>query len=107
MPSALAEICRQCAECCKKHPFVELSKNDIEALEQATGLHHFVFTNRKGKAVEEYFLSFQENGDCFFLSENNAKYSCGVYEARPQVCRDYPLKPDREKSVVACPETHP
>ena len=92
------EICNKCAECCKNSPFVELSKNEINSLEQVTGLHFDVFTNPKGKAVEEYFLQFQENGDCFFLNENNGSYSCGVYEARPGICKNYPSKP-RQKEV--------
>jgi len=45
-----------------------------------------------GKAVEEYFLQFQKNGDCFFLNENNGSYSCSVYEIRPEICKNYPSK---------------
>jgi len=91
------EISRQCAECCKNYPFVELSKNEVNLLEQMTGLHCDVFTYPKGKVVEEYFLQFQENGDCFFLNENNGSYSCAVYEARPGVCQNYPSTPGQKK----------
>lgn len=89
----LSEICKKCAECCKHYPFIELSQNEIIELGKVTGLRLDVFANPKGKAVEEYFLQFKENGDCFFLNENNGSYSCGVYEARSVVCRNYPSKP--------------
>jgi len=57
-----------------------------------TGLPSGDFSNPKGRAVEEYFLDFKENGDCIFLNEKNSEYSCGVYEARSVICRKYPAK---------------
>ena len=92
------EMCRQCAECCKNYPYVELSNFEIDWLAQVTGLPVEVFTNPKGKVVEEYFLKFRENGYCFFLNENNGKYSCGVYEYRPEICRSFPSKPIQKES---------
>lgn len=86
-------ICKKCGECCKQSPYIELSKNEINSLEQVTGLHSDLFTNSKGNGAEEYFLKFKKNGACFFLTENNASYACGVYEARPEICRTYPSKP--------------
>jgi len=89
----LSDICKKCAECCKHYPFVELSQNEINELGKVTGLRFEVFTNPKGLAVEEYFLQFKENGDCFFLNEKKGDYSCGVYEARSGICRNYPSNP--------------
>ena len=89
----LNEICKICAECCKNHPFVDLSENDINSIEKMTGMHPDVFTNPKGKTVEAYFLQFQKNGYCVFLNEKNGRFSCGVYDARPGICRAYPSKP--------------
>ena len=91
------EICKKCAECCKNHPFVELSQHEIYELEKLTGLPFDVFTNQKGEAVEEYFLDFKKNANCFFLNENNVEYSCGVYEARSVSCRNYPAKPSQNE----------
>ncbi len=91
----------KCAECCKNHPFVELSKNEINSLEQATGLHFNVFTNQKEKVFEEYFFKFQENGNCFFLNENDGSYSCAVYAARPGICKNYPSKPRQKEACDA------
>ncbi len=89
----MTEICKQCAECCKNYPFVDLSKNEINSLEKLTGIPAEVFTNPKGKEIEEYFLQFQDNGYCFFLNENKGSFSCGVYEERPGICKNYPSSP--------------
>ena len=96
-----AEICKKCGECCKHFPFVELSKNDIDSLEKLTALHSGEFANKKEQAVEEYFLQFKENGDCFFLDEHKGSYSCGVYEARPGICKKYPSEPLQKKKCNA------
>jgi Fe-S-cluster containining protein len=97
----LSEICKKCATCCKNYPFVDLSKKEIHSLEKVTGVHSGMFTNPKGKAVEEYFLQFQENGYCCFLNENNGSFSCGVYEARPGICKNYPSKPSQREVCEA------
>lgn len=96
--TALSERCKKCAKCCKRYPFVELSQNEIGALEKFTGLHFDVFTNPKGKAGEGYFLKFKENGNCFFLDEQNGNYSCVVYEARSKICRNYPSNPSQNET---------
>jgi len=92
------ETCNKCGACCKNFPYIELSQNEINLLEQATALHFAVFTNLKGNAVKEYFLQFQANGDCFFLNENKGRYSCGVYDARPEICKNYPSKLGQKKA---------
>lgn len=99
--ATLSEICKNCAECCRHYPFVEVSQHEIIALENFTGLHFDVFTNAKGKASEEYFLALKENGDCVFLNEDNGKYSCGVYEARSSICRNYPSNPSQNNACDA------
>ncbi len=91
-------ICKECAECCKHHPFVELSNKEINSLELLTGLHINTFLNSKGKTDEGYFLQFKENGNCFFLNENNGRYFCEVYKARPDICRNYPSTPCQQKA---------
>ncbi len=84
------EICKKCAECCKNYPFIKLSKNEINFLELLTGLHFGMSINSRGKTYEEYLIPFKENGDCIFLNENNGNYSCDVYIARPEICKNYP-----------------
>ena len=96
-----SEICTKCAKCCKNHPYVELSINEINLIEQLTGLSLNDFTNQKEKVVEEYFFKFKENGDCFFLNESDGSYSCAVYEARPSICRNYPSEPIQKENCNA------
>ncbi len=90
MSDITAKICGQCGGCCRHHPFVRLSKIEVNELERATGLGSEVFSDSKDRTVDEYFLQFKENGDCFFLNEHNGSYSCGAYAARPAVCKNYP-----------------
>ncbi len=92
-----SEICRNCAECCKHYSFIEVSQVEIDALEKFTGLRFDVFTDPKGKAAEGYILKFKENGDCYFLNVNNGIHSCGVYEARLAICRNYPSEPSQHE----------
>lgn len=93
----MSEICKKCGECCKGFPFIELSPNEVYELGKLTGLPSDVFANQKGEAVEEYFLKFKKNGNCFFLNESEGDYLCSVYEARSKICRDYPSKPCQHK----------
>ncbi|BBO84454.1 hypothetical protein DSCO28_50200 [Desulfosarcina ovata subsp. sediminis] len=86
-------ICKKCAACCKRFPYIQLSENDIRAIEQETALPMEVFTNPQDASAGTYFLQFKENGDCFFLSEENGLYFCRVYKIRPDICRTYPAKP--------------
>lgn len=97
----LTEICKQCAVCCKNYPFVNLSRNEIDSLEDQTGLQSDLFTNRKGEGADEYFLQFKENGDCIFLDENHGRFSCSVYGARPEVCEIYPSETTQKDFCVA------
>ena len=85
--------------CCKNFPFVELSRAEVDSIAQLTGLPIDVFTNAKGRVVEEYFLNFKENGDCFFLNEDDGHYSCSVYEVRSAICRNYPAN---AKQIAFC-----
>ena len=91
------EMCQRCAQCCKNFPYIELSQDEIHALEQLTGLAFDVFTNQKDDAGKEFFLQFKKNGDCFFLNEKNGDYSCSVYAARSGICRNYPSKPRQDE----------
>lgn len=89
----LSEICKKCAQCCKGYSFINLSQNEIGAIERYTGLHFKLFTNRIGKTDEGHFLKFKNDGDCFFLNNNNGIYSCSIYDVRSKICRDYPSNP--------------
>jgi len=87
-----SEICTPCGECCRHFPYIEISNDDIQRLIEHTGLKQEDFTNIKDIEKEEYFLKFNDNGDCVFFEENNfGLFSCGVYKARPVICANYPV----------------
>ena len=85
-----SEVCLMCTECCKNYPFIELSPDEIRSLEKFTALKADEFTYPKDKAGTEHFLKFKDNGECFFLEENDGSYSCSVYSARSHLCKEYP-----------------
>jgi len=94
------EMCQNCARCCQDFPFVEVSASEITRLEKYTGLTFDQFTNPKGKAAEDgYFLLSLDNGSCLFLGEKDGHASCTVYEARPDICKAYPVN---EKHLAYC-----
>lgn len=83
-------VCNGCGSCCRNFAYVRVSQNDIETLENFTGLSSEQFTDNVDKAGKKRFMKFQENGDCIFLNVIDGDYSCSVYEARSKTCRDYP-----------------
>ena len=75
----------------------------MDCLQRVTGLPFEMFTNPKGKVIEEYFLKFRENGYCFFLNEDKGRYTCRVYESRPEICRNFPSTPiQKENCYKVC-----
>ena len=84
--------CQNCGVCCRNFPYVELNDKELTNLENYTGKHRNSFTEPKGRSyVDGHFLKTKANGDCIFLRVNNGTYSCGVYEARAGICRNYPV----------------
>jgi len=81
-----------------------LSQSDIERLEDFTGLNAGEFTDNIDTAGEKKFMKFQENGDCIFLKTINGYYSCIVYEARSETCRDYPSNDIQREACRLCAE---
>ena len=83
-------VCNSCGSCCRNFAYILLSQYDIKRLEDFTGLNSVDFTDNIDTNGEKKFMKFQENGDCIFLKIKNGYYSCMVYEARSETCRDYP-----------------
>ena len=92
-----SETCQACGECCRRFPYVQLSRAEIDALVACTGMPPGSFADVKDEGAGEYFLRFREDGACVFLIEEGGSASCSAYEARPGVCRDYPADPDQDK----------
>ncbi|WP_289053356.1 YkgJ family cysteine cluster protein [Carboxylicivirga marina] len=84
--------CQNCGVCCRNFPFVELNESELKALEDFTKMHRHEFTDPRGPSYDDgYFLKSKENGDCIFLKIDNGFFTCGVYEARADICRNYPI----------------
>ncbi len=82
-----AEIdCTQCANCCRVAE-VGVTERDTEKLAKFIGMGEAEFLERFTTVdkVGARILKHNENG-CVFLEGN----LCGVYEARPQNCANFP-----------------
>jgi len=86
-----SEICTPCGECCRNFPYIPIDKDDINRLKEETNLYRHEFTNVKDAKADEYFLKFNDAGDCIFLKQENNLFSCSVYNARPKICANYPV----------------
>ena len=87
--------CKKCPAYCCSYPEIETTPRDIERLAKHHGLDYGTAEERftksdDAKAVrilrhkkDEFFGTV-----CTFLDQE--KRRCGVYEARPSVCRAYP-----------------
>ena len=81
--------CIGCGKCCHCSPIVITGK-DIRVM--ACALHMNVKEFKK-QYTERYpgqkdLSHFKKEAPCAFLDENN---KCKIYEARPDICRNYPL----------------
>lgn len=84
--------CQNCGICCRNFPFVEVNNREMTALEKFTKMHRYEFTDPMGPTYDDgHFLKTKANGDCLFLKVENGHFSCGVYEARADICRNYPV----------------
>ncbi len=79
--------CTVCANCCK-NATVKLLDRDIEKLAKFLRVKTSQFLRDYTQQDEEQgtVLKFEEGKGCVFLNGND----CTVYEARPQICVDFP-----------------
>jgi Fe-S-cluster containining protein len=91
--------CCKCANCCK-HYDIRIEQEDIPAiaeyLEQTESDFALKYLRRD---KDEAGVFIVDDKPCSFL---DADGKCRIYEARPQVCRDFPhtKKPDRLYSLT-------
>lgn len=95
-------VCNNCGACCRNFAYILLSQDDIKTIENFTGLTAEEFTNNVDKTGEKRFMKFQENGDCIFLKIKDGAYSCSVYEARSETCRNYPSTDIQKETCRVC-----
>ena len=90
--------CEKCPAYCCSYPEIEVSPRDIERLAKRFSLDYATAEERFTKLdAKEKVRQLRHKKDavfatvCTFLDQN--KRRCGVYEARPAVCRGYPDSP--------------
>jgi Fe-S-cluster containining protein len=90
--------CEKCPAYCCSYPEIEVSSRDIERLAKHFELPYRVAEERftKFDAKEKArLLRHREDrifeSVCMFLDQKTRR--CGVYHARPGVCREYPDSP--------------
>jgi Fe-S-cluster containining protein len=101
-----SELCLQCGKCCMSMAFYggevdDESRDEIHWME----LHGLKIDYVKKRGGLEYYFSFPQR--CNALQEiktavGETNYICGVYETRPQMCRDYDGSIDGPLGVADC-----
>jgi len=101
-----SELCLQCGKCCMSMTFYggevdDEARDEIRWME----LHGLKidYVERKVNAshtLNEYYFSIPKR--CDALQEVDGKFTCGVYETRPQMCRDYDGRMDGPFGVADC-----
>lgn len=77
--------CLDCGNCCKQLQIV-VDERDLQRLAKRLGVSAGDVRTKYVARAEDGTLHFRSS-PCPFLGEDNA---CGVYEDRPQACRDFP-----------------
>jgi len=82
-------VCKRCGECCRH--YVLLTDKDIERIRKL-GYHEkdFVMLSPFKDAKDKKVIQLIDN-KCFFLLEQKNSTICRIYEARPEICADYPF----------------
>ena len=87
--------CSKCPAYCCSYPDIEVSKSDIARLARHFGLDYAEaearFTKlepKEGVRLLRHQKDRVFDSVCTFLDQETRR--CGVYDARPGVCRDYP-----------------
>ena len=91
--------CKQCGECCR--PIVGLKKEDIKRI-KTLGLKKKEFAVYD-KEIKMYTLK-QINNVCMFLRRQRDKFTCKIYDQRPDICRKYPFVPIKENASDCKPK---
>jgi hypothetical protein len=98
IPVRASYSCSKCPAYCCSYPEIEITPRDIQRLARHFGVEYAQAEERftKHDAAEKGRLLRHRKDTvfatvCMFLDQGSR--SCGVYDARPGVCRDYPDSP--------------
>jgi Fe-S-cluster containining protein len=101
-----SELCLQCGKCCMAMSFYggevdDEVRDEIYWME----LHGFKIDYVKKRGHLEYFFTIPQRCNALQeikTAEGQTNYVCGVYETRPQMCRDYDGTMDGPFGVADC-----
>jgi Fe-S-cluster containining protein len=101
-----SELCLQCGRCCMAMTFFggevdEEARDEIYWME----LHGLKIDYVRERGIDEYYFTIPQR--CNMLQERKSisgstEYVCGVYETRPQMCRDYDGSVEGPLGVADC-----
>ena len=87
--------CSKCPAFCCGYPIIEATKRDIRRLARHFGVDEETARERYTEKENNRVRKLKQRADprmgakvCMFLNQRTR--NCGVYEGRPQICRDYP-----------------
>ena len=85
----LSELCQRCGKCCMAMSFeggvVTKTERDVIHWMQLHGLQVDYYQLNGGKQRYAFTIPLR----CNELVEKEGRFSCGIYDTRPQMCRDY------------------
>jgi Fe-S-cluster containining protein len=87
-PAQKSDLCRQCGRCCMAMTF-EGGLFDEDAADQIRWmeLHGMRVDYHRRRGVVTWYYTMPT--PCTKLERDEDGYRCGIYETRPQMCRDY------------------
>jgi len=85
--------CTQCGNCCSGDPgYVWATKEEIRRISAYLGRTDGWLDRKHLRRVGfRYSLTERPDGDCIFLTRENGKTGCSIYEVRPLQCRTWPF----------------
>lgn len=100
--------CQSCAQCCVNEA-VLVSKEEIAKIVAMERIEPDEFIEQRfiqGQLTEGHYpvIMQQENGDCYFLTRDDDRFSCEIYYTRPKICENYPMD---EGQLEWCRENSP
>lgn len=101
-----SELCVLCGKCCMAMTFYggeadDESRDEIHWME----LHGFKIDYVKTDDVTDYYFTIPQRCNALQATRGDdglMRYTCGVYETRPQMCRDYDGSQPGPLGVIDC-----
>lgn len=88
------KFCEKCGSCCIKNDLITLKKSDVSRISFYLGIDPNILIANHIKKVNGEKLSLKS--PCPFVKNN----LCSIYEARPDVCKSFPLQETKNGGVT-------